>query len=59
MDIDRDHIEEAILALLFLGRHDAIRTCAALTLCEPLPIYPDQRTSQGRPDWSVRCDKGT
>jgi hypothetical protein len=22
MDIDRDHIDEAILALLFLGRHD-------------------------------------
>jgi hypothetical protein len=26
MDIDRDHLDEAILALLFLGRHDAIRT---------------------------------
>jgi hypothetical protein len=26
MDIDRDHIDEAILALLFLGRHDGIRT---------------------------------
>jgi hypothetical protein len=26
MDIDRDRIDEAILALFFLGRHDAIRT---------------------------------
>ena len=26
MDIDRDRIDEAILALLFLGRHDGIRT---------------------------------
>ena len=26
MDIDRDHIDEAILALLFLGRHDGMRT---------------------------------
>lgn len=26
MDIDRDRIDEAILALLFLGRHDSIRT---------------------------------
>ena len=25
MDIDRDHIDEAILALLFLGRHDGMR----------------------------------
>ena len=26
MDIDRDRIDEAVLALLFLGRHDAVRT---------------------------------
>ena len=26
MDIDRDQIDEAILALLFLGRHDGMRT---------------------------------
>jgi Domain of unknown function (DUF6429) len=26
MDIDRDHIDEAILASLFLGRHDGMRT---------------------------------
>ena len=26
MDIDRDHIDEVILALLFLGRHDGMRT---------------------------------
>jgi hypothetical protein len=26
MDIDRDHIDEAILALLFLGCHDGMRT---------------------------------
>jgi hypothetical protein len=26
MEIDRDHIDEAILALLFLGRHDGMRT---------------------------------
>jgi hypothetical protein len=26
MDIDRDHIDEAVLALLFLGRHDGMRT---------------------------------
>ena len=26
MDIDRDHIDDAVLALLFLGRHDGIRT---------------------------------
>jgi hypothetical protein len=26
MNIDRDHIDEAILALLFLGRHDGMRT---------------------------------
>ncbi len=26
MDIDRDHIDEVILALLFLGRHDGVRT---------------------------------
>jgi hypothetical protein len=25
MDIDRDRIDEAVLALLFLGRHDEIR----------------------------------
>ena len=25
MDIDRDRIDEAVLALLFLGRHDGIR----------------------------------
>jgi Domain of unknown function (DUF6429) len=26
MDIDRDRIDEAVLALLFLGRHDGDRT---------------------------------
>jgi hypothetical protein len=26
MDVDRDRIDEAVLALLFLGRHDAVRT---------------------------------
>ena len=26
MDIDRDQIDEAVLALLFLGRHDGMRT---------------------------------
>jgi len=26
MDIDRDRIDEVILALLFLGRHDGMRT---------------------------------
>ena len=26
MDIDRDHIDDAVLALLFLGRHDGMRT---------------------------------
>ena len=26
MDIDRDHIDDAILALLFLGRHDGMLT---------------------------------
>jgi hypothetical protein len=26
MDIDRDHIDGAVLALLFLGRHDGMRT---------------------------------
>lgn len=26
MEIDRDQIDEAVLALLFLGRHDGIRT---------------------------------
>jgi hypothetical protein len=25
MDIDRDHIDDAILELLFLGRHDGMR----------------------------------
>ena len=31
MDIDRDHIDEAIVALLFLGRHDGMRTWKSLT----------------------------
>jgi len=26
MDIDRDHIDDAVLALLLLGRHDGMRT---------------------------------
>jgi hypothetical protein len=26
MDIDQDHIDETVLALLFLGRHEGIRT---------------------------------
>lgn len=26
MDIDRDHIDDTVLALLFLGRHDGMRT---------------------------------
>jgi hypothetical protein len=26
MDIDQDHIDETVLALLFLGRHDGTRT---------------------------------
>jgi Domain of unknown function (DUF6429) len=26
MDIDRDRIDDAVLALLYLGRHDGIRT---------------------------------
>jgi hypothetical protein len=26
MEIDRDQIDDAVLALLFLGRHDGIRT---------------------------------
>ena len=26
MDIDRDRIDDVVLALLFLGRHDAVRT---------------------------------
>jgi hypothetical protein len=26
MDIDRDHVDEAIFGLLFLGRHDGMRT---------------------------------
>jgi Domain of unknown function (DUF6429) len=35
MDIDRDHIDDAVLALLFLGRHDGMCTwksfdCAAM-----------------------------
>jgi hypothetical protein len=45
------------------GRHGpAFRTqCffrvnrAGLTLCRPLPVYPDQRTSSGRPGWSGSC----
>jgi len=32
MDIDRDHIDEVILALLFLGRHDGVRTWKILRL---------------------------
>jgi len=32
MDIDRDHIDEAILALLFLGRHDGMRTWKSFRL---------------------------
>ena len=30
MDIDRDCIDEAVLALLFLGRHDGDRTSSAM-----------------------------
>jgi hypothetical protein len=30
MDIDRDHIDEAVLALLFLARHDGMRTWKSL-----------------------------
>ena len=26
MNVDRDHIDDAVLALLFLGRHDGVRT---------------------------------
>jgi hypothetical protein len=26
MDIDQDHIDDTVLALLFLGRHDGMRT---------------------------------
>jgi hypothetical protein len=26
MDIDRDHVDDAVLALLFLGRHEGVRT---------------------------------
>ena len=32
MDIDRDHIDDAVLALLFLGRHDGMRTLEILRL---------------------------
>ena len=32
MDIDRDHIDEAILALLFLGRHDGMSRLEILRL---------------------------
>ena len=33
MDIDRDHIDDAIFALLFLGRHDGMRTWKSNRLC--------------------------
>ena len=32
MDIDRDHIDDAVLALLFLGRHDGMRHLEILRL---------------------------
>jgi hypothetical protein len=28
-----------------------------LTIDQPLPIYPDQRTSSDRPDWSGSCQE--
>jgi hypothetical protein len=30
---------------------------AVSTLCQPLPVYPDQRTSSDRPSWSGWCQK--
>lgn len=46
MNIDRDHIDEAILALLFLGRHDGMRTWksfdwAALDRLHPKGLISD------------------
>src|ERR1035437_9503756 len=32
---------------------------AVLTLNQPLPVYPDQRTSTGRPSVSVSCHEQT
>src|SRR5437879_3722286 len=32
MDIDQDRIDETVLALLFLGRHDGVRTWKSLRL---------------------------
>jgi hypothetical protein len=32
---------------------------AGLTLCQPLPVYPDQRTSSDRSGWSGSCQNRT
>jgi hypothetical protein len=31
---------------------------AGLTLCQPLPVYPEERTSTDRHDWSGSCPIG-
>jgi hypothetical protein len=30
-----------------------------LTVCQPLPVYPDQRTSTDLPGWSGSCQEET
>jgi hypothetical protein len=30
---------------------------AVLTLCQLLPVYPEQRTSSDRPGWSIQCQR--
>src|SRR5450631_2198147 len=32
---------------------------AALTLGQPLPVYPEQRTTSDRPGWSGSCQERT
>lgn len=39
MDIDRDHIDDAVLALLFLGRHDGMRTWKSFDWAAMEPLH--------------------
>ena len=57
MDIDRDHIDEAILALLFLGRHDGMRTWKSFD-CGAAPYKGTNLGPVGKAKSVVFTDEG-
>ena len=46
MDIDRDRIDDAVLALLFLGRHDGMRSWKSFDWAAMERLHTDEGLRQ-------------